>query len=198
MLRGAWLAVALLYWWPLVGPGPERNRLPYLGAIGYLVLPFLLPIFSRDGLISRKLARAMGSAMWMYDLTGGIRIGRVHKRITVDEACMFAVALDVPLEQQLARMVVLLEYGIARQEDVVEAAGTHEAHLEERPDGRAEDAHGARDMPAGVIVPGINGVADAAANLDAERDGRDLELLDVESRPGQGATFTVRIPGAAR
>ena len=50
------------------------------------VLPFLIPIFTKDGLISRRLARAMGSAMWMYDFTGGLRIGKLHKRLTTDQA----------------------------------------------------------------------------------------------------------------
>lgn len=50
------------------------------------VLPFLIPILSRDGLIDRRLARAMGGAMWMYDLTGGWRIHKMHKRITTQEA----------------------------------------------------------------------------------------------------------------
>ena len=38
------------------------------------VLPFLIPVLSRDGLINPKIARALGSALWMYDLTGGARI----------------------------------------------------------------------------------------------------------------------------
>lgn len=50
------------------------------------VLPFLIPIFTRDGLVNRRLARAIGTAMWLYDLTGGIRIGRVHRRVRRDEA----------------------------------------------------------------------------------------------------------------
>jgi glycerol-3-phosphate dehydrogenase len=45
------------------------------------VLPFLIPVLTRDGLIDRRLARALGSAMWMYDVTGGARIGRIHRRI---------------------------------------------------------------------------------------------------------------------
>jgi glycerol-3-phosphate dehydrogenase len=36
--------------------------------------------------VSRKLARAMGSAMWMYDFTGGLRIGKFHKRISKERA----------------------------------------------------------------------------------------------------------------
>jgi glycerol-3-phosphate dehydrogenase len=50
------------------------------------ILPFLIPLFTRDGIISRRLARALGSALWMYDLTGGLRIGKRHKRISSDEA----------------------------------------------------------------------------------------------------------------
>jgi glycerol-3-phosphate dehydrogenase len=40
----------------------------------------------KDGVLNPKLSRALGSAMWMYDLTGGARIGKLHKRISVDEA----------------------------------------------------------------------------------------------------------------
>jgi glycerol-3-phosphate dehydrogenase len=50
------------------------------------VLPFLIPIFTKGGLINRKLARALGSAMWMYDLTGGLRVGKRHRKINTDEA----------------------------------------------------------------------------------------------------------------
>ncbi len=50
------------------------------------VLPFLLPVFTKDGLLPRRLARLLGSMMWMYDLTGGLRIGKLHKRVSKDEA----------------------------------------------------------------------------------------------------------------
>jgi glycerol-3-phosphate dehydrogenase len=33
-----------------------------------------------------KVARAMGLAMWGYDLTGGVRIGKLHRRLSKDEA----------------------------------------------------------------------------------------------------------------
>ena len=49
------------------------------------ILPFLIPLFTHEGVISRRLARALGSALWMYDLTGGLRIGKRHKRISKDE-----------------------------------------------------------------------------------------------------------------
>src|ERR1700694_1608757 len=50
------------------------------------VLPFLIPILSRDGLIDRRVARALGAAMWMYDLTGGLRIHKADRRIARDQA----------------------------------------------------------------------------------------------------------------
>jgi glycerol-3-phosphate dehydrogenase len=50
------------------------------------VLPFLVPVLARGGVIDRRLARVLGSALWMYDLTGGIRIGKRHHRISVDAA----------------------------------------------------------------------------------------------------------------
>jgi glycerol-3-phosphate dehydrogenase len=50
------------------------------------VLPFLLPVFTKDGLLPRRIARLLGATMWAYDLTGGLRIGRLHKRISKDEA----------------------------------------------------------------------------------------------------------------
>ncbi|HTN80444.1 MAG TPA: glycerol-3-phosphate dehydrogenase/oxidase [Acidimicrobiales bacterium] len=64
----------------------ERQRLRKTAPHLVRVLPFLIPIFSRDGLINPKVARALGSAMWMYDLTGGLRIGKVHKRLDKAEA----------------------------------------------------------------------------------------------------------------
>jgi glycerol-3-phosphate dehydrogenase len=50
------------------------------------VLPFLIPVLSKDGLVNPKLARALGSALWMYDLTGGVRIGKVHRRVSKQRA----------------------------------------------------------------------------------------------------------------
>ena len=59
-----------------------RRNAPHL----VKVLPFLIPIFSTKGVVNRKLARAMGTAMWMYDLTGGLRIGKMHKRVSKKQA----------------------------------------------------------------------------------------------------------------
>src|SRR3954462_6245695 len=60
----------------------ERSRLMRNAPHLVKVLPFLLPVFKgRDGVVPRKLARALGSLMWTYDLTGAPRIGKLHKRL---------------------------------------------------------------------------------------------------------------------
>ena len=50
------------------------------------VLPFLIPILTRDGLIDRRIARLLGGALWMYDLSGGLRIKKAHRRLSRDDA----------------------------------------------------------------------------------------------------------------
>src|SRR5438552_1336428 len=64
----------------------ERQRLlenaPHLVS----VLPFLIPLFGRDGVLNKSVAKAYSTALWLYDLTGGVRIGRRHRRISREEA----------------------------------------------------------------------------------------------------------------
>ncbi len=64
----------------------ERQRL--LDNAPQLVspLPFLIPLFGRDGVVSKTVARSYSIALWLYDLTGGLRIGIRHKRVTKDQA----------------------------------------------------------------------------------------------------------------
>ena len=64
----------------------ERQRL--LRNAPHLVneLPFVIPIYSRDGLVDARIERAFDAVMWGYDLTGGLRIGKRHKRIKAEEA----------------------------------------------------------------------------------------------------------------
>jgi len=64
----------------------ERQRL--LDNAPQLVspLPFLIPLFGRDGVVSKTVARSYSIALWLYDLTGGLRIGVRHKRVTKDQA----------------------------------------------------------------------------------------------------------------
>jgi glycerol-3-phosphate dehydrogenase len=71
----------------------ERQVLRTIAPHLVRVLPFLLPVFTRDGLLPRRLARLLGTTMWMYDLTGGLRIGKVHKRISKEEALEYMPTL---------------------------------------------------------------------------------------------------------
>lgn len=65
----------------------ERQRLLRNAPHLVKVLPFLIPMFTgKGGVLNPKLSRALGSAMWMYDLTGGWRVGKIHERISVEEA----------------------------------------------------------------------------------------------------------------
>ena len=64
----------------------ERQRLRKNAPHLVSVMPFMIPILTKDGIVSRKIARAMGSLMWMYDLTGGWRIGKFHKRLRAPAA----------------------------------------------------------------------------------------------------------------
>ncbi|MEY2475684.1 MAG: glycerol-3-phosphate dehydrogenase [Actinomycetota bacterium] len=64
----------------------ERQRLldnaPHL----VHVLPFLIPIFGRSGVLKKSVAKVYSTALWLYDFTGGLRIGKRHKRVSLDEA----------------------------------------------------------------------------------------------------------------
>ena len=64
----------------------ERQRL--LDNAPHLVspLPFLIPLFGRDGVVSKTVARSYATALWMYDLTGGWRIGERHREVTKEQA----------------------------------------------------------------------------------------------------------------
>ncbi len=73
----------------------ERQRLRKNAPHLVQVLPFLLPVFrGSGGVISKKLSRALGTALWGYDLTGGLRIGRLHRRISASEARRHMPSLD--------------------------------------------------------------------------------------------------------
>ncbi|MFM9123024.1 MAG: FAD-dependent oxidoreductase, partial [Actinomycetota bacterium] len=74
----------------------ERQRLRQNAPHLVQVLPFMIPILKRDGVVSRKIARALGTALWMYDLTGGWRIGRFHRRLKADKAFAHLPTMDRP------------------------------------------------------------------------------------------------------
>ncbi|HEY5439197.1 MAG TPA: glycerol-3-phosphate dehydrogenase/oxidase [Acidimicrobiales bacterium] len=64
----------------------ERQRL--LANAPFLVrpLPFLVPLFGKNGVASKALVKGYGTALRIYDLSGGWRIGHRHKKITREVA----------------------------------------------------------------------------------------------------------------
>lgn len=59
----------------------ERQRL--LDNAPHLVrpLPFLVPLFGTNGVVSAGVSKAYSTALWLYDASGGIRIGHRHRRV---------------------------------------------------------------------------------------------------------------------
>ena len=72
----------------------ERQRMLRNAPHLVQVMPFMIPILTKDGVISKKIARALGSALWMYDLTGGWRIGRLHRRLRAKAALRHFPTMD--------------------------------------------------------------------------------------------------------
>jgi len=89
----------------------ERQRL--LRNAPHLVeeLAFLIPLFGRDGMVNATVAKAYSTALWLYDLTGGLRIGKRHKRITREEALAHFPTL------RAERLVAAFVYYDARADD---------------------------------------------------------------------------------
>ena len=63
----------------------ERQRL--LLNAPYLVqpLPFLIPLFGSNGVVAKALVKGYSTALRIYDLSGGWRIGHRYRKITRDE-----------------------------------------------------------------------------------------------------------------
>jgi len=89
----------------------ERQRL--LENAPHLVrpLPFCIPLFGEDGVVAKTVARGYRGALWLYDLTGGVRIGRRHERLDRDEVLADVPSLDV------TRLVAGFRYWDARGDD---------------------------------------------------------------------------------
>jgi glycerol-3-phosphate dehydrogenase len=102
----------------------ERQRL--LRNAPHLVrpLPFLIPLFGRDGVVARSTSQFYSAALWLYDLTGGWRMGRRHRRVTAATAVDHFSVLDTE------RLVAGFLYWDAQTDDArltlaVARAATH-------------------------------------------------------------------------
>lgn len=176
----------------------ERQRLirnaPHLVS----VLPFLIPVLTKDGPVSRKVAKALRSALWMYDLTGGLRIGKRHRRLDADEAGELCPTL--PADRLSSGFV----YYDATADDarltlaIARTAASHGAVVANRcavvgferdADGRVDGARVSVDdeeftVRASVVVSATGVWADRVRALD---EGSDPESI----RPAKGVHVTV-------
>jgi glycerol-3-phosphate dehydrogenase len=176
----------------------ERQRLRHNAPHLVRLLPFLIPIFSKDGLINPKVARALGSAMWMYDLTGGARIGKLHKRLKKAEAVAHmptlpeerlagaylyydAAADDARLTLTLVRTAVIDHGAVAANHTPVVGL----LHEDGQATGAVVEADGQRiEVRARSIVNAAGVWSDAVRSLD---EGGDPDSI----RPAKGIHITV-------
>ncbi len=181
----------------------ERQRL--LDNAPHLVspLPFLIPLFGRDGVVSKTVARSYSTALWMYDLTGGWRIGERHREVTKDQALthlptlstdhLVAGFLYFDARADDARLTLTVARTAAFEFDAVLANYTPVVRLTTGADGTANGAvvrpvpdDEASEFPVRArIVVNASGVwADAVRTLD---EGRDPHAI----RPAKGVHVTV-------
>ena len=176
----------------------ERERLRKNAPHLVKVLPFMIPILTKDGVVSRKIARAMGSAMWMYDVTGGWRIGKFHRRLKKDAA--FA-HLPTMSKDRLASAYLYFDATVDDARLCLTVARTAAAHgavvlnrcrvveLTKHDDGRASGAVVDADgrlitVRAKVIVNAAGVWSDEVRALD---EGADPDSI----RPAKGVHITV-------
>src|SRR5439155_22599177 len=177
----------------------ERQRLRRNAPHLVKILPFLIPIFSKDGLINPKIARAMGSAMWMYDVTGGARIGKIHQRLRKERALEYmptrpsdrlaGAYLYYDAQADDARLTLTIARTAALEFDAVIANGCRLTGLTKGETGRVTGATVEADghsiaIQAASVVNATGVWADDVRALD---EGKHPDSI----RPAKGIHITV-------
>ena len=177
-----------------------RERKALLKNAPHLVRPlgFMIPIYTKGGMIPRFLARLFRVVLFAYDLVGGAAIVGRHKRLSADEALSMMPALKAD------RLHSALLYYDARTDDarltlaIVRTAADHgavvanyarvtEVHKDER--GKAT---GARvDTGAGTIDVSARCLVNAAGVWIDDVTGIDAGPGHESMRPARGVHMTV-------
>ena len=182
----------------------ERQRLlrnaPHLVS----VLPFMIPVLTKDGPVSKKIAKALRSALWVYDLTGGLRIGKRHRRLDADDALAHcptmpadklssgflyfdATADDARLTLAIARTAAAQGAVVVNRCPVVgfttDATGRVDGAVVD-PDAEGDGQGGRLTVRADVVVSATGVWADRVREL---AEGADPDSL----RPAKGVHVTV-------
>lgn len=123
-------------------------------------LPFLIPVLTRDGLMNPKIARALGSALWLYDLTGGVRSGKIHRRISKDRALEHMPTLR---EANLASAYIYYDAQVDDSRLTLTVA-------------RTAAAHGAAVANHTAVVDLLKDAAGTVRGATVEADGRQFDV----------------------
>ncbi len=177
----------------------ERQRLLHNAPHLVAPLPFLIPLFGSDGVVNQAVSRAYSSALWLYDLTGGLRIGRRHRRIGIEEALAHVPTLradrlvagfiyydartdDARLTLTVARTAVLDHGAVAANYTPVTALLKDDGRIR----GARLDVDGAGpvEVRASVVVNATGVWADRVRALDEGADPRSI-------RPAKGVHISV-------
>ena len=73
----------------------ERQRLLENAPFLIRPLPFLIPLIAKNGVVSKALVKGYSTALRIYDLSGGWRIGQRYRKITRQEALAHLPTLNV-------------------------------------------------------------------------------------------------------
>jgi glycerol-3-phosphate dehydrogenase len=178
----------------------ERQRL--LDNAPHLVspLPFLIPLFGKEGVVDASVARVYRTALWLYDLTGGVRIGRRHEKMSRAQALahmpnlradrLAAGFLYWDARTDDARLTLAVIRTAVVDHGAVAANHTSVISLITGPDGMVD---GARVTPVGdtpfeikatVVVNAAGVWSDEVRALDEQRNPHSI-------RPAKGIHITV-------
>ena len=180
----------------------ERQRL--LENAPHLVtpLPFLIPLFGRSGVVNKGVARVYRTALWLYDITGGVRIGRRHEKVTREQALAHMPTLRADrladgflywdARSDDARLTLTVLRTAVLDHGAVAANHTRVTGLVTDADGKVRgatvspDGDGAEpfDIRASVVVNAAGVWSDEVRTLDERRDPHSI-------RPAKGIHITV-------
>ncbi len=139
----------------------ERQRLRHNAPHLVKILPFLIPLFGKGGVIPKELSRALGGAMWLYDLTGGARIGKLHRRLKVDAALE-----QMPTLPRRRLAGAYLYYDAQADDARLTLAVARTAALD----------HGAAVVNGAAVTALRKGDSGEVVGLTVEADGRTIEV----------------------
>ena len=177
----------------------ERQRLLRNAPHLVRMLPFMIPVLTKDGVVSRKIARALGSALWMYDLTGGWRVGKFHRRLraktahthmpTMNSDRLAAAYLYFDAEADDARLTLaIVQSAVARGAVALNYCGVSALHKNSAGvlTGASVRTHEGDtfDISARVVVNATGVWGDALRRMDIGGDSTTI-------RPAKGIHITV-------